>query len=285
MRSGAARALLPDSPVPLSSGGVDAIIVPMPRPSLSPSCLQTDSSIYLSQVKAAESAFKTAHHGSRRNRQSLNSLSTQCTSLAREIVALRGVIVSGDPVNVVVTTMATDHIANMTEFSGFSSALLFDAVSYEGWPGYELRWPAISAEPLAQVPGHGLGAAGAYNQLLGQVREYPVDPWAPWRGLDASVDLPILNETIEPPQTIDLHLQVNEVYAGILIAVRRRFLTLAVVCKLLIIKMMAHAMTLCTCLIAIISVFMSHRHRHEPAGGRLLSNCVKFGPWRVAVGR
>jgi hypothetical protein len=50
-------------------------------------------------------------------------------------------------------------------------------------------------------------------------------------------------------------------------------------------KMRAHVAHVLSGVMAIISVFMSHRHRYEPSDGRLLPMSSMSIHWRVAVGR
>ena len=71
------------------------------------------------------------------------------------------------------------------------------------------------------------------------------------------------------PTTIQLTLSSH--HTALLISTRKRLLIFALFVKSLSIRMLAHTRHAASCALAIITVFMSHRHRHEPADGWLLS--------------
>jgi hypothetical protein len=68
-----------------------------------------------------------------------------------------------------------------------------------------------------------------------------------------------------------IFLTFNQDHLEFLINARKRLLIFALFVKLLSVKMLAHAYHVVCNALAIIAVFMSHRHRHEPSDTWLLS--------------
>jgi hypothetical protein len=66
-------------------------------------------------------------------------------------------------------------------------------------------------------------------------------------------------------------VKVSADHAAFLINARKRLLLFALFVRSLCVKMLARAYHLVHSVLAIVSIFMSHRHRHEPADDRLLS--------------
>jgi hypothetical protein len=73
-----------------------------------------------------------------------------------------------------------------------------------------------------------------------------------------------------------IRITVSKNYAAFLIKARQRLLILASFVKSYAVRLRAHVTHIGKSLAAIIAVFMSHRHRHEPADGWLLPKTSMF---------
>jgi hypothetical protein len=95
------------------------------------------------------------------------------------------------------------------------------------------------------------------------------------RGDEAASANPLLTATnrhifLHNEHAATIRLTINQGHAAFLIRNRKRFLVFVISVKASLVKVLAHARRVASGALAIIAVFMSHRHRHEPADGWLL---------------
>jgi hypothetical protein len=162
------------------------------------------------------------------------------------------------------TLSAADLSASI---ASFESAPRREAVSFSAI--YSQLARLFTRAPCIKRPWHDLAELPWYRPAAFDLGDSPAEP------------------------TAEILVKVTRTHAEILFNAYVGLLRVALSAKASLVRALAHITHAASGALAIIAVFMSHRHRREPAGKRcipktsmpVLAVDVKASPWRVAVGR